>query len=149
MPGEGESNTTSSEHGDLEPENNNNNPENRNANYSNSTSNKDCEMAQVISVGDSLPLPHQHDKGHTILSLSMVHTTPKSMPFNVKAAPTTITMTASNQARASSKVLIHDTIAAIKRKQKVLDMKKFTGGGPHLLLSSFLLILLYLPLEKG
>ena len=129
MPGEEEGNTTDSRHGDLEPENNN--PKSHNTNSSYTTSNSDGEMAQVISVGDSLPLPHHHDKGRTVLSLSMVHTTPKTIPFNAKAM-STMTITAPTHPRTSSKVLIHDTIAAIKRKQKVMDMKKFTGGGPHL-----------------
>lgn len=135
MPGEGDG-TTSSGHEDLEPESNN--QKSYNTNYSNSTSNKHGEMAQVISVGDSLPFPHHLDKGHTVLSLSMAHTTPKTIPFNPKATSTTMTNTAPTHARTSSKVLVHDHIAAIKRKQKVMDMKKFTGGGPHLYHPSFL-----------
>lgn len=78
---------------------------------------KHDEMARVLQVGEARPLTHQHEKNGSSSStqISTTHTASKAI---------------SASSRAGSKVVINDTLAAIKRKQKVLDMKKSTGGGP-------------------
>lgn len=90
--------------------------------------NKDHKMARVIPVGEPRPFPHQHE------TLTQTNNTSVTLPPIV---PSTATSTATMMTvpqmhtRTISKVVLNDTIAAIKRKQKVLDMKKFAGGGLH------------------
>ena len=96
-------------------------------------------MATVIQVGESGSFPHQLDRGYATSSIPITHAMAKAISSATSGATpntTTMTVTVPMNARPSSKVVLNDTIAAIKRKQKVLDMKKFTGGEPHPLTST-------------
>lgn len=95
--------------------------------------NKEHKMARVIPVGEPRPFPYQHDTITQTTNASLV--LPPISPPTTASTSTSTTMTMTPpplHTRTTSKVVLNDTIAAIKRKQKVLDMKKFTGGGLHL-----------------
>ncbi|RPB28483.1 hypothetical protein L211DRAFT_388802 [Terfezia boudieri ATCC MYA-4762] len=88
-------------------------------------------MATVIQFGESGSFPHQLDRGYTTSAIPITHAMAKaisSATSGTTSNKTTMTVTVPTNARPSSKVVLNDTIAAIKRKQKVLDMKKFTGA---------------------
>lgn len=93
------------------------------------TRNTEDAMATVIQVGESGSFPHQLDRGYATSAIPITHAMVKAIS-SATSGTASMTVTVPMNARPSSKVVLNDTIAAIKRKQKVLDMKKFTGGEP-------------------